>query len=77
MLSAQHVNTLLLFFSSALSINTSMEKKNAAAVQLGRRGAKARMEKLTPEQRSAVAKKAATDRWKAAKKKKPGTAKGE
>jgi hypothetical protein len=45
-----------------------MAKKNAAAVQLGRRGAKARMEKLTPEQRSAIAKKAAADRWKTTKK---------
>jgi hypothetical protein len=51
-------------------MNESMAKrKNPAAVQLGRRGAKARMKKLTPEQRSAVAKKAATDRWKATKKK--------
>ena len=48
-----------------------MAKKNAAAVALGKRGAKARMEKLTPEQRSTVAKKAATDRWKATAKKKP------
>jgi hypothetical protein len=39
------------------------KKKNAAAVQLGRRGAKARMKKLTPEQRTEVAKKAAAARW--------------
>jgi len=43
-------------------------KKNPAAVQLGKRGAKVRMEKLSPEKRSAVAKKAATDRWAKAKK---------
>jgi hypothetical protein len=38
------------------------KKKNAAAVQLGKRGAKARMDKMTPEQRAAVAKNA-TARW--------------
>lgn len=41
--------------------------KNPAAVELGRRGGKkggkARAEKLTPEQRSAIAKKAAEARW--------------
>ncbi len=40
---------------------------------IGRKGekasGKARMEKLSPEQRSAVAKKAAEDRWMATKKK--------
>ena len=40
------------------------KKKNAAAVALGKRGAKARMNKLTPEKRSEVAKKAAVARWK-------------
>ena len=39
------------------------KKKNPAAVQLGRRGAKARMTKLTSEQRREVAQKAATARW--------------
>jgi len=34
-------------------------KKNAAAVALGRRGAKARLKKLTPEKRSEVARTAA------------------
>ena len=41
--------------------------KNQAAVALGRLGglksAKARMEKLTPEQRSEIAQKAAKARW--------------
>ena len=41
--------------------------KNPAAVALGRlgglKGGKARAEKLTPEQRSEIAKKAATARW--------------
>lgn len=43
------------------------EEKNPAAVALGKLGAskggKARAEKLTPEQRSAIAKKAANARW--------------
>jgi hypothetical protein len=42
-------------------------KKNQAAVELGRlggiKGGKARAEKLTPEQRSEIAKKAAAVRW--------------
>jgi hypothetical protein len=33
------------------------KRKNAAAVELGKRGAKARMSKLTPEQRSEIARK--------------------
>jgi hypothetical protein len=44
-----------------------MTEKNPAAVALGklggRKGGKARAEKLTPEQRSAIAKKAAQARW--------------
>ena len=43
-------------------------KKNAAAVALGRRGGlkggKARAASLTPEERSAIAKRAAKARWK-------------
>jgi hypothetical protein len=43
------------------------EGKNPAAVELGRlggrKGGKARASKLTPEQRSAIAKKAAAARW--------------
>jgi len=42
--------------------------KNQAAVELGRlggkKGGKARAEKLTPEQRKEIAKKAAQARWK-------------
>jgi len=34
------------------------KRKNAAAVALGRKGGKARMTKLTPEQRSEIARKA-------------------
>ena len=44
--------------------------KNPAAVALGRlgglKGGKARMEKLTPKRRSAIAKKAAITRWRSA-----------
>jgi len=47
-------------------------RKNPAAVALGRRGGlkggKARAAALTPEERSAIAKRAAKARWKAAKK---------
>jgi hypothetical protein len=45
------------------------KRKNPAAVALGKRGAKARMKKLTPEKRSEVAKKAVAARWAKAKKK--------
>jgi hypothetical protein len=52
------------------------EEKNPAAVALGklggRKGGKARAEKLTPEQRSAIAKKAAEARW-AKKRQQEGT----
>ncbi|MBT3361561.1 MAG: RNA-binding protein [Rhodospirillales bacterium] len=37
--------------------------KNKAAQSLGRLGGKARAEKLTPEKRSEIAKKAASMRW--------------
>jgi hypothetical protein len=37
--------------------------KNKAAAELGRKGGKARAEKLTPEQRSDVARNAANARW--------------
>ena len=37
--------------------------KNQAAVELGRKGGAARAAKLTPEQRSEIAKKAAAGRW--------------
>lgn len=38
-------------------------KKNPAAVALGKRSAAGRMRKMSPEQRKAVAKKAARARW--------------
>ncbi len=37
--------------------------KNKAAVELGRKGGKARAKALSPEKRSAIAKKAAKRRW--------------
>ncbi|MCP4327554.1 MAG: RNA-binding protein [Alphaproteobacteria bacterium] len=37
--------------------------KNKAAVELGRKGGKARAEKLTDERRSEIARKAAKKRW--------------
>lgn len=49
--------------------------KNPAAVSLGRlgglKGGKARAEKLTPEQRAEIAKKAAEKRWGSKDKQKP------
>ena len=39
------------------------EGKDQAAVALGRKGGKARASKLTKDQRSAIARKAARDRW--------------
>lgn len=42
----------------------SDDSKDKAAQSMGRRGGKARAEKLTPEQRSDIAKKAAAKRWK-------------
>jgi hypothetical protein len=50
-----------------LPSSSSVEGKDAAAVELGRKGGlkggKARAASLTPEQRSAIAKKAASKRW--------------
>lgn len=42
---------------------TTDDGKNKAAVELGRKGGKARAEKLTSEQRRAIARKAAKARW--------------
>ncbi len=38
--------------------------KSKAAVELGRKGGKARSEKMTPERRAEIARKAAAARWK-------------
>lgn len=40
------------------------EGKDPAAVSMGKRGGKARADKLTPEQRAEIARKAAKGRWK-------------
>jgi hypothetical protein len=39
------------------------EGKDPAAVSMGKRGGKARAEKLSPEQRAEIARKAAKKRW--------------
>ena len=39
-------------------------EKDEAAVSLGRRGGKARAERMTPERRAEIARKAAESRWK-------------
>jgi len=53
--------------SEPIPITSVKKRKNPAAVALGRIGGKksgkARMEKLTPEQRSQLASKAARARW--------------
>jgi hypothetical protein len=46
------------------------KEKNPNAVALGRLGAKARQEKLSPERRRAIAQKAIRARWSKTKKKK-------
>jgi len=54
------------------------ERKNPAAVELGRlgglKGGPARAAKLTPEQRSEIARKAARARWNSARKASAATA---
>ena len=42
---------------------TNDDGKNKAAVELGRRGGQARAAKMTPEQRSEIARRAAEARW--------------
>lgn len=44
--------------------NDSDKDKNQAAVELGRKGGKARAKNLTAEERKEIAKKAAEKRWK-------------
>ena len=47
------------------------KEKDPNAVALGRKGGKARLQKLTPEQRTDIARKAVRARWARAKKQKP------
>jgi len=42
---------------------TTDESKNKAAVELGRKGGRARAQKMSPERRAEIAKKAAKARW--------------
>ncbi len=42
---------------------TTDDGKNKAAVELGRKGGKARAAKMTPERRAEIARKAAAKRW--------------
>lgn len=51
--------------ASGQVIDAIDDGKNAAAAELGRRGAAARTGSLTPEQRQEIARKAAVFRWKA------------
>jgi hypothetical protein len=48
---------------------TDKKEKNPNAVALGRLGAKARQEKLSPEQRRSIAQKAIRARWSKVRKK--------
>ncbi|MFZ0942880.1 MAG: hypothetical protein WB930_19755 [Syntrophobacteraceae bacterium] len=66
------INQLAAFIAEQATSDSKPEQstgpqKNPAAVELGRRGGlkggKARAEKLTPEQRKEIAKKAANARW--------------
>lgn len=50
---------------------TKKKEKDPNAVALGRKGGKARLQKLTPVQRSDLARKAVTVRWARTKKKEP------
>jgi len=51
---------------------TKKKEKDPNAVALGRKGGKARLQKMTPEQRSELARKAVSARWAKAKKDKSG-----
>jgi general stress protein YciG len=42
---------------------TTKKEKDPHAVALGRKGGKARLQKLTPERRSEIARKAVLTRW--------------
>src|SRR5271155_4456137 len=63
------VNRWLIFYRSGFRINTVAQKTSISKylAEIGRKGGrasgKARMEKLTPEQRQAVARTAAAARW--------------
>ena len=45
-------------------VEKNQPEKDPAAVELGKKGGNARAKSLTPDQRKAIAKKAAKSRWK-------------
>lgn len=45
-------------------VRLQLKKRNAGVILGGREGGRARAEKLSPEQRKAIAQKAAASRWK-------------
>jgi len=61
------IATAIIDVIDSMEDNPPKYPKNPAAVELGRlggkKGGKARAKKLNPEQRSAIAKKAADSRW--------------
>ncbi len=61
------IATAIIDVIDSMEDNPPKSTKNPAAVELGKlggkKGGKARAKKLTPEQRSAIAKKAADSRW--------------
>ncbi len=59
----QRAKAIVDFATSDEALPDPGEGKNPAAVELGRKGGKARAENMTPEQRSESAAKAAHARW--------------
>jgi hypothetical protein len=59
-------------FTIPRMVMTKKEEKDPNAVAVGRKGGKARLQKLTPEQRSDIARRAVIARWARAIKQKPG-----
>jgi hypothetical protein len=57
------MSTELLTNTNRLAIPFPMKRKDPAAVALGRKGGRARMTKMSPEERKRIAHLAATTRW--------------
>jgi hypothetical protein len=57
------MNTEVLTDTNRLAYVTHMKRKDPAAVALGRKGGRARMKKMTAEQRTKLAQQAASARW--------------
>jgi hypothetical protein len=57
------MNTELLTDTNRLAYTLHMKRKDPAAVALGRKGGRARMKKMTAEQRTKLAQQAASARW--------------